>query len=51
MPAGDVSNHAPHAAILAGVFCIPKTGNAALDGVAALPGPGALAISSFLQIY
>jgi len=51
VPAGDVSNHAPHTGVLAGVFCVPKTGNAALDGVAALPGPGALAISGLLQIY
>jgi hypothetical protein len=47
--AGEVSDHMPHPSVLAAVFCIPKTGNVAVDGVASLPGPGALGIRTFVQ--
>jgi len=41
LPAGDLSDNAPHASHVASVFCVPATGNGAVDGVADLPGPGA----------
>jgi len=50
-PAGDVTDHVPHASRLASVFCIPKTGNLALDEAASLPGPGALGVETRVQIF
>jgi len=44
-PAGDISDGQPHVSAIASVFCIPKTGNVAVDGVAALPGPGAIGLN------
>jgi len=32
------------------VFCIPSTGNAAVDGVADLPGPGAIGLNGVVQL-
>ena len=49
-PAGDITDNAPHAAVIATVFCVPKTGNVAVDGVAALPGPGAVAINGAMTL-
>jgi len=48
-PAGDLSDGNPHASVIASVFCIPKTGNVAVDGVANLPGPGAIGINGTAQ--
>jgi hypothetical protein len=48
--AGDLSDHAAHQSVIASVFCIPKTGNVAVDGVAALPGPGAIALNGTAQV-
>jgi hypothetical protein len=48
--AGNLSDHAAHASIIASVFCIPKTGNVAVDGVANLPGPGAIALNGTAQV-
>jgi hypothetical protein len=48
LPAGDLSDGNPHQSIIASVFCIPKTGNVAVD-VAALSGPGAIAINGTVQ--
>jgi hypothetical protein len=50
MPAGDISDGAPHNSNLAAVFCIPATGNAAVDGVADLPGPGAIGLNGNAQL-
>ena len=50
MPAGDISDGAPHNSNLASVFCIPATGNAAVDGVADLPGPGAIGLNGNAQL-
>ncbi|HLY36614.1 MAG TPA: hypothetical protein VKU61_01170, partial [Candidatus Binatia bacterium] len=47
--AGDISDGQPHTSAIAAVFCIPKTGNVAVDGVAALPGPGAIGINGTVQ--
>jgi hypothetical protein len=47
--AGDISDGQPHVSAIASVFCIPKTGNVAVDGVAALPGPGAIGINGTVQ--
>src|SRR5205823_537762 len=49
-PAGDLSNNAPHNSHLASVFCIPSTGNGAVDGVADLPGPGAFSLNGSAQL-
>src|SRR5579862_6040638 len=48
-PAGDLSDGNPHQSVIASVFCIPKTGNVAVDGVANLPGPGAIGINGMVQ--
>jgi len=48
-PAGDLRNGAPHPSKLASVFCIPKTGNPAIDPAANLPGPGAFSITGNAQ--
>src|SRR5215510_11040632 len=51
MPAGNLSDMMPHNSILGSVFCIPGTGNPAVDGVADLPGPGAIGINGTVQLY
>src|SRR5262249_10919939 len=48
--AGNLSDNQPHHSILAAIFCIPKTGNVAIDGVASLPGPGAIGLNGNAQI-
>jgi hypothetical protein len=50
MAAGNLTDNQPHHSILAAVFCIPKTGNVAIDGVASLPGPGAIGLNGTAQI-
>jgi hypothetical protein len=49
-PAGDSSDGAPHGSRLGSVFCIPATGNPAIDGVADLPGPGAIGLNGTVQV-
>jgi hypothetical protein len=49
-PAGNLSDGQPHPAVLGSVFCIPATGNAAVDGVADLPGPGAIGLNGVAQL-
>ena len=36
-------------AVLVSNFCIPATGNLALDGIADLPGPGSLSLPGNAQ--
>jgi hypothetical protein len=48
IPGGNLTDHAPHPAALASTFCIPATGNALIDPVAGLPGPGALSVAGSL---
>jgi hypothetical protein len=43
-------DHLPHNSHLVSVFCIPSTGNAAVDGVADLPGPGAFSLNGNSQL-
>jgi hypothetical protein len=50
-PAGDLGDGESHPAALASVFCVPGTGNVAVDGVADLPGPGAIGLSGLVQMY
>jgi len=50
MPAGSIADHSPHVSHLGSVFCIPATGNGAVDGVADLPGPGAIGLNGTAQI-
>jgi hypothetical protein len=49
-PAGNLGDGQPHPAVLGSVFCIPATGNAAVDGVADLPGPGAIGLNGIAQL-
>src|SRR5262245_11997633 len=51
MPAGNLSDMMPHNSILGSVFCIPGTGNPAVDGVADLPGPGAIGLNGMAQLH
>jgi hypothetical protein len=48
--AGDITDQNPHNANLVSVFCIPSTGNAAVDGVSSLPGPGAFSLNGDSQL-
>jgi hypothetical protein len=50
-PAGALTDGAGHPSILAAAFCIPKTGNIAVDGVADLPGPGAIGLNGTAQLH
>src|SRR5262249_39084364 len=50
-PAGDLSDGQPHASTLVTNFCIPKTGSAALDGIADLPGPGSTSLPGNAQFF
>jgi hypothetical protein len=50
LAAGDISDSQKHVSHIAAVFCIPKTGNVAVDGVAALPGPGAIGLNGTVQV-
>jgi len=43
-PAGALTVGTPKNVTLASTFCIPATGNGAVDGSAALPGPGAISL-------
>ncbi|HLK12908.1 MAG TPA: hypothetical protein VKW76_16150, partial [Candidatus Binatia bacterium] len=47
---GNVSDGAAHAGVIAGSFCVPKTGNFAIDPVADLPGPGTTSINGTMQL-
>jgi hypothetical protein len=40
----------PHGGIAAAVFCIPSTGNGAIDGPAGLPGPGAVGTEDAFEL-
>ena len=50
-PAGNLSDMAAHPSVLASVFCIPATGNPAVDGVSDLPGPGAIGLNGVMQLH
>ena len=50
MPAGSLADNMPHHSVLASVFCIPPTNNPAVDGVADLPGPGAIGLNGMAQL-
>lgn len=49
-PAGDLSDAQPHATVLGATFCIPPTNNTSVDGVADLPGPGAIGLAGTARI-
>ncbi len=51
MAAGSLADGNPHNSHLVSVFCIPGTGNAAVDGVADLPGPGAFSLNGNAQVH
>ncbi|HLK11596.1 MAG TPA: hypothetical protein VKW76_09460 [Candidatus Binatia bacterium] len=44
MPAGPFTDYTPHSTVLGSTFCVPASGNAAIDGAAGLPGPGATSL-------
>ncbi len=48
--AGDLRDGSLHDAIQASVFCIPNSGDALVDAVADLPGPGAVTLTGPLQL-
>jgi hypothetical protein len=48
-PGGDLTDGQPHPSKLASAFCIPATGNVAIDPAADLPGPGAFSITGNAQ--
>ena len=48
-PGGDLSDGQPHASVLVSNFCIPPTGNAQVDGIGDLPGPGSLSLPGNAQ--
>jgi len=48
--AGPLTDGAGHNSVLGSVFCIPATGNPAVDGVADLPGPGAIGLNGTAQL-
>jgi hypothetical protein len=48
--AGAVGDGQVHSGVLAGVFCVPATGNASIDPAADLPGPGAVSINGTMQL-
>jgi hypothetical protein len=48
-PAGNLLDGNPHPSKLAAAFCIPQTGNPAIDPAADLPGPGAFSITGNAQ--
>ena len=49
-PAGPLTDGAPHTAVLASVFCIPQTGNIAIDISADIPGPGSIGLNGSVQL-
>jgi hypothetical protein len=47
---GDLTDHLPHDATLASVFCIPPTYSGLVDPAAGLPGPGAVSLPGQAQL-
>jgi hypothetical protein len=50
VPAGPLTANVPAPAVLGSVFCIPATNNVAVDGVADLPGPGAIGLNGDVEV-
>jgi hypothetical protein len=48
--AGDLTDGLPHPTVQVSNFCIPATGNGAVDIVADLPGPGSLSLPATAQL-
>jgi hypothetical protein len=48
--AGNISDHAPHAATMVSVFCIPPSFNAIIDSAADIPGPGAVSLPGVFDL-
>jgi hypothetical protein len=49
-PAGDLRDLGPHPITLASVFCVPPTGDAGIDQLSGLPGPGVVSSSGVVQL-
>lgn len=49
-PAAPIAVGDTKAAMLSGVFCIPRTGTPAIDNVSNLPGPGALSLDVTISV-
>jgi hypothetical protein len=49
-PAGALLDTDPHPSILASTFCVPASGNPAVDGAGGLPGPGATSLPGTVQL-
>jgi hypothetical protein len=50
-PAGNLTDNLPHNSVLASTFCIPMTGNIAIDIAADLPGPGSIGLNGNAQLH
>jgi hypothetical protein len=50
LPAGALLDTDPHPSILASTFCVPASGNPAVDGTGGLPGPGATSLPGTVQL-
>ncbi len=50
IPAGALALSTPQTVTLASTFCIPSTGNGAVDGSASLPGPGAVSLPGTFRV-
>src|SRR5690242_2987057 len=50
LPAGDLTDGAPHATSLLDIHCAPSSGNAQVDQLADLPGPLTSSIAGTLQL-
>jgi len=48
-PGGDLTDGLPHPSTLVSIFCIPKTNNPSVDGIADLPGPGTISLPGNAQ--
>jgi hypothetical protein len=51
MSPGNLTDNQPHPGKLASVFCIPATGNVAVDFSADIPGPGAIGLNGISQLH
>jgi hypothetical protein len=49
-PAGDLTGGGALAQTLSSIYCIPKTGSALINGVANLPGPGAVTLKGSAEL-
>jgi hypothetical protein len=49
-PGGSLEDYQPHPGTMSGIFCIPPTFDAIIDGSSDLPGPGAVSMPGTMQL-